>query len=96
MFFGGTNTSVSITFDPEKNAINIAKHGISLARAEDMNMETAVIITDDRFDYGEVQYLAFGDIDGSSHCLVFTLRGNEVRAISLRRANRKEIKRHDL
>ena len=54
-------------------------------------METAVIITDDRFDYGEVRYLAFGDIDGSSHCLVFTLRGNEVRAISLRRANRKEI-----
>ena len=59
-------------------------------------METAVIITDDRFDYGEARYLAFGDIDGSSHCLVFTLRGNEVRAISLRRANRKEIKRHDL
>jgi hypothetical protein len=55
--FGGTNTSVNITFDPEKNAINIAKHGISLARAEDMNMETAVIITDDRFDYGEVRYL---------------------------------------
>jgi uncharacterized DUF497 family protein len=80
----------------KKNAINIAKHGISLARAEDMNMETAVIITDDRFDYGEVRYLAFGDIDGSSDCLVFTLRGNEVRAISLRRANRKEIKRHDL
>jgi uncharacterized DUF497 family protein len=87
---------VRIALDPEKNAINIAKHGISLARAEDMNMETAVIITDDRFDYGEVRHLAFGDIDGSSHCLVFTLRGNEVRAISLRRANRKEIKRHDL
>jgi uncharacterized DUF497 family protein len=44
---------VNITFDPEKNAINIAKHGISLAR----DMETAVIITDDRFDYGEVRYL---------------------------------------
>jgi uncharacterized DUF497 family protein len=96
MFLGVQIPHVCIAFDPEKNAINIAKHGISLARAEDMNMETAVIVTDDRFDYGEVRYLAFGDIDGSSHCLVFTLRRNEVRAISLRRANRKEIKRHDL
>jgi uncharacterized protein len=47
---------VSSTFDLKKNAINIAKHGISLARAEDMNMETAVIVTDDRFDYGEARY----------------------------------------
>jgi uncharacterized DUF497 family protein len=34
---------VGIVFDPEKDARNIAKHGISLTRAEEMDMAAAVI-----------------------------------------------------
>jgi uncharacterized DUF497 family protein len=85
---------MGIAFDPEKDAINIAKHGISLARAEEMDMSAALVREDDRFDYGETRYIAFGDIDAALHCLVFTFRDSEVRAISLRKANKKEIGRH--
>ena len=85
---------MTIAFDPEKEARNIAKHGISLARAEEMDMTTAIIREDERFDYGETRYIAFGDIDDALHCLVFTFRGSKVRAISLRKANRKEGKRY--
>jgi uncharacterized DUF497 family protein len=85
---------VSIAFDPEKDASNIAKHGISLTRAEEMDMSTALIHEDDRFDYGETRYVAFGDIDDTLHCLVFTFRGSRVRAVSLRKANKKEIGRY--
>ena len=35
-----------------------------------------------------------GDIDHALYCLVFTFRGSNVRAISLRKANRKEIERY--
>jgi uncharacterized DUF497 family protein len=85
---------LSVAFDPEKDARNIAKHGISLARAEEMDMPAAIVGEDDRFNYGERRYIAFGDIDDALHCLVFTFRGSRVRAISLRAANRREIKRY--
>ena len=83
-----------IVFDPDKDAANLAKHGVSLARAGDMVLEEAVVIVDDRHDYGEPRFRAFGFIDGQAHCLVFTIRQDRIRAISLRRAHLKEMKRH--
>jgi uncharacterized protein len=81
-----------IEFDAEKDRANIAKHGISLARAKDINV--LAIIVDDRFDYGETRYRAFGMIDDQAHCLVFAERNNVMRIISLRRAHAKEIARY--
>jgi uncharacterized DUF497 family protein len=85
---------MSIAFDPEKEARNVAKHSISLERAEEMDMAAAIIRVDERFDYGETRYIAFSDIDDALHCLVFTLRGSRVRPISLRKANKKEVRRY--
>jgi uncharacterized protein len=81
-----------IQFDPAKDQANVAKHGISLARAEDMDV--LAIIEDDRFDYGEQRFRAFGLIDDHYHCLVFAERNRSLRAISLRRAHAKEIQRY--
>lgn len=83
-----------IVFDPDKDAANIAKHGVSLAWAADMVLEEAVVLPDDRRDYGEPRFRAFGFIDTVAHCLVFTVRHDRIRAISLRRAHLKEMKRH--
>ena len=79
-------------FDPAKEAINLSKHGISLARWIDL--EVFAVVRDDRFDYGEPRYRAYGVIDGVSHCLVFTVRNERYRPISLRRADAKEMRRH--
>jgi uncharacterized protein len=65
-----------IEFDSDKDAANIAKHGISLAQAA--AFEIAVVIEDDRHDYGERRFRAFGWINAIAYCLVFTLR-DEVR-----------------
>jgi uncharacterized DUF497 family protein len=85
---------MGVAFDPEKDARNIAKHGISLVQAEEMDMAAALVREDDRFDYGETRYVAFGEIDDTLHCLVFTFRGSRVRAISLRKANNRENSRY--
>ena len=45
-----------IEFDTEKDRANIAKHGISLARAADL--EVLAFIEDERRDYGEARYRA--------------------------------------
>lgn len=81
-----------IMFDASKDASNIAKHGVSLARAADL--DPVVVVSDDRKDYGETRFRAFGFIDGVAYCLAYTTRGDDVRAISLRRAHAKEVARY--
>ncbi len=51
-------------------------------------------MVDDRGDYGETRYRAFGVIDGLFYCLVFAPRGGETRAISLRRAHEEEVREY--
>ena len=82
---------MALVFDPDKDAANIAKHGVSLARAADL--EDAVIEVDTRFTR-EPRFRAYGSIDGLSYCLAFTLRDDHVRAISPRRTHLKEHRRH--
>jgi uncharacterized DUF497 family protein len=79
-------------FDPAKEAINLSKHGISLARWIDLDIK--VTFVDDRRDYGEIRYRAYGFIDGVAYCLTFTDRNKKVRPISLRRTHAKEMRRH--
>lgn len=81
-----------IDFDPAKDEVNLAKHGVSLARAADL--EIKAFVPDDRRDYGEPRIRAFGMIDDEAYCLVFTVREDHVRAISLRRAHSKEYQRY--
>jgi uncharacterized DUF497 family protein len=80
-----------VDFDPAKEAINLAKHRVSLARWVDLDV--LAIVDDDRFDYGEPRYRAYGLIDGIAYCLVFTIRNERYRPISLRRAHAKEMRR---
>ncbi|MER0237582.1 BrnT family toxin [Fulvimarina sp. MAC8] len=83
---------MQIEFDPEKDETNIEKHGVSLARARDF--EILAFVEDDSKDYGETRYRAWGLLDGEAHSLAFTERDGILRAISLRRAHQKEMKRY--
>jgi uncharacterized DUF497 family protein len=81
---------MQIEFDPAKDEANVAKHGISLVRAVDL--EDVIVVPDGRF--GEPRYRLYGRIDDLWHCAAVTLREGIVRVISLRRAHLKEVKRH--
>ncbi|MEY4555254.1 MAG: hypothetical protein RL093_373 [Pseudomonadota bacterium] len=81
-----------IVFDPEKDAANIVKHGVSLGQAETMFVDDALIEIDDRRNYGEPRWILYGEIDGRLHVLAFTVRQGVTRAISLRKANDREQK----
>lgn len=86
---------MNIEFDPTKDQSNREKHGLSLALAEAFEFETALIEIDDRRDYAEERFVALGLIDTRVHVMVFTVRGEAIRVISLRKANRREVKRYD-
>jgi uncharacterized protein len=78
-------------WDDKKRAANIVKHSIDFLEAAYFDWETAVVIEDERYDYGEPRYQAFGRIHERLFCLVFTPRGDEEKIISLRKATKKEI-----
>jgi uncharacterized DUF497 family protein len=89
-----TDTGMEITFDPAKNEANIAKHGLSFADFAGFDADPAIVV-DDRYDYGETRYVAFGRVNGEGRSLVFTIRDDGLRAISLRRARDKEMRRYE-
>lgn len=79
-------------FDPEKNAKNIEKHGISFVKAARFVPLTAV--EDTRKNYGEPRFQSLGYIGKKMYFYVFTVRENRIRAISLRPASQKEKERY--
>jgi len=79
-------------FDPSKDAINLDKHGVSLAVVVDFAWEYAVVREDVRKPYAEPRFQATGYIDERLHVLVFCMRADAVRVISLRKANSREVK----
>ena len=84
---------MEIEFDPIKDEANIEKHGVSLA-AHGFDFDTALISEDDRYDYGEVRLRAVGFVGARLHILIFTARGQALRAISFRKANAREEKEY--
>ena len=89
-----TITMLKICYDPSKNAMNIAKHGVSLALAGQMEWDSALVWPDVRFHYGEVRLCGIGYIGRRLFCVIYTDRIHARRIISLRKANAREVKHY--
>ena len=83
-----------IEFDPFKDESNRDKHGVSLTRAAELAWDEALLWIDDRVDYGECRMVALAPLGEVLYCVTFVDRGHVRRIISLRRANRREVKHY--
>ena len=83
-----------ITFDPRKNERNIRERDLPFELAAEFEFETAHIQADGRQDYGEVRYVAIGNLRGRLHVLCFAEAADGIRVISFRKANDREIKHY--
>ena len=88
-----SNLETSGPLGPPARSVTLALR-ISFERFADLDLETALSVGDSRADYGERRIRILGLIDGVLHAAVITLRGQKVRVISLRRANRREERGH--
>lgn len=77
-------------WDENKRVANLAKHGVDFIDAEDFDWSSAIETIDDRFNYIEDRWVALGFIDNRLHVLIYTMRGENIRLISLRKANKRE------
>ena len=83
-----------IEFDPTKDASNQLKHGVSLAMAAELDWDAAWVFVDERVDYNEMRMIALAPKTEILYCVAFVDRGDVRRIISLRRANRREVKHY--
>ena len=81
---------MAFEWDARKNAVNLAKHGIDFAGASRMFEGPVLERLDDRKDYGETRIAAVGVVEGRELFVVYTMRGENRRIISARKANRHE------
>jgi len=95
IFIVCTINEVEIEFDATKDANNQRKHGVSLSRAEEIDWDHINAALDNRRVYSEDRYIAAAPIDGRLHVVVFTIRATVMRIISLRRANKREVRRYE-
>jgi len=85
---------VRFEFAPNKDQLNLDNHGVSIGLASELNWDAALLWVDDRRDYGETRILALAPWTSILYYVAFVDRGNVRRVISLRCANRREVRRY--
>ena len=80
-------------WDENKRRANLEKHGIDFSAVYDFDWATATLLPDDRS--GEYRTKAYGLIEERLHLLLYTVRGDRTRIISLRKANSREVRRYE-
>ena len=83
---------MKITFDPNKDALNIRSHKISPHEAKNLEWDWLIAEEDTRYSYGEVRMVGFAPIGSAVFCVVFTEENDVFRVVSLRHATKREVK----
>jgi hypothetical protein len=82
-----------ISFDPAKRDRTLSERGLDFADAAEIFAGRHATIDDQRRTYGEARYITAGWLRARMVVVVWTLRGNSRRVISMRYAHEKEEKR---
>jgi uncharacterized DUF497 family protein len=82
--------AVEFEWDPAKSETTYQTRGFDFAYASRI-FDTALVVAEDtRADYGEIRMKAIGQIGSDVLVVIYTLRGDAIRIIPARRANKKE------
>jgi uncharacterized protein len=79
------------TYDPKKGALNLKKHGYHFDDApEVIESEGTVTFEDRRFAYNELRFITLGVLRGDVVVIATAETDEEIRVISMRKAERNE------
>ncbi len=82
-------------WDERKSDVNSVKHRIPFSAVRVCFEGPLLARRDVRFHYGEERWTALGLLDGVPIVLIYTKRGERIRIISARKANRNERSRFE-
>jgi hypothetical protein len=87
---------MNFEWDEARNRVNVRKHGLDFADAEEMFRGVLLIRSDTREDYGEDRWIGIGMIQGRFAFVAFAeLSPETLRAISLRKATYEERQEYE-
>ncbi|GHU03449.1 hypothetical protein FACS1894158_01920 [Betaproteobacteria bacterium] len=81
-----------VLYDETKRKSNIKDHGLDFVGCEAIFSGPTASAEDTREAYGERRVNVIGFLNGQIVCLTYTERGENLRVISLRKANRNETR----
>ena len=81
-------------FDPDKDKLNLGNHGLSLSLAEKLIWDEAYVWVDPRYPYDELRMIGLVPEGNTLYYVAFVDRGDVCRTISLRLAERREVKKY--
>lgn len=81
-------------FDPAKSASNKDKHGLDFIEAQALWQDDNKILLRSRYEV-EVRHLLIGVIGTRHWSAIFTMRGERVRLISVRRSRESEVRLYE-
>ena len=84
------------TFDPDKNAENLRKHGLSLADGDGVLNDPLAVTVEDSSSEGEQRFVSIGmNTLGQLRIVVYTYRDEGVRIISVRKPEPTEVRAYE-
>jgi uncharacterized DUF497 family protein len=89
------NKASEIEFDTAKDRRNRAKHGLSLTFAAKLDWDSMLAKVEDRDDYGEERWTGIAPQGSRLYTVIFTMRGETARIISLRKSSNSEIDKYE-
>ncbi len=84
-----------VEWDEAKRAANVRKHDVDFAIVDVLDWSEAHISEDIRRDYGETRWIAMAPYRNRLYVVVYVLRGDEMRVISARKANEREVRTYE-
>ena len=81
-----------VEWDEAKRRSNLEKHDVDFSSLEHFDWSSALLIADDRKDYGERRFIAMLFLEERLHVVIYAERGQVRRIISARKANLREAR----
>jgi len=88
--------TMQFEWDAKKSETNRIQRGFSFDEVAAVFLDDdRIMFRDERQDYSEERWTTFGQIEGRLFAVSYTLRGDAIRIISARKANKRERRRYD-
>ncbi len=84
---------MKISYDPAKRGVTLPERGLDFEDAAAVFAGLHATLEDERFAYGEARFITAGYVAGRLVVMVWTLRGEVRRVISMRYGHDKEERR---
>jgi len=82
---------MQIEWDEARRASNLDKHGFDFADMVRFDWDSAILLPGDVVDF-EIRHREIGKLDAATVYVVYTMRDDTARIISLRKATRAEAR----